>query len=675
MKSRTSNYSSISGRQIPGLVRMRRSSTRGIALIITLILLLLLSAASVAIVLLVSSDTMINGFYRNYRGSFYASDSGINVVVESMKNSLITAGNAAGNPPFVSGAVPASVTNSYTPYQNNFYTFGDANSWNGKFIVVANPGATPPPVIGAATVSSQPNPADPGNVNDLLWTYKYPYTVTVRGESAGTEGEEVTESGTLIYSSAPGAPSAGGPPLFSNWGAFITNFGDCQGPLVPGTMTGNFFTDGQWNFGNFAAPGYNFTGSIGQQNAQASWWNGGSCTDSAGPPAGFRNPSFPAGGLKLGQPAITPPTDSWSQVQAVLDGKGAAPCSTNPCPTTTPAPTQAQMNSELHTVSGSAYPASGSVPNGVYIPYYTGHGCASASGCFGSYNTSTSTVGKAGGLFIQGNASITLVASTVGYTTSGVATTNATQTYQITQGGTTTTIVVDNVNSTTTVTSGGTTLYLAGVPAQLDPNSGNPITETDPSGAAVNPTLVYVNGAVTGLTGNYDSHNNPLAAIQDNTGVTIASSGNVSITGDITYAHLPVAIPSDAPVSGTNAGVFGVYTNQNINLYPDPNGDLTVNGSLAAIGGSSGNSGFATPGGSIGNWTIVGGRSEDHAHSVNIGSGNTYFDTRFGGNFGPPWFPTAVPLAGAPAIPATPPQVLVNRGAWAEVNRNGNGNY
>jgi hypothetical protein len=225
------------------------------------------------------------------------------------------------------------------------------------------------------------------------------------------------------------------------------------------------------------------------------------------------------------------------------------------------------------------------------------------------------------------------------------------------------------------VMSSGTTLNLAGVPAQLDPNTGSAMSESNPSGAVVNPTLVYVNGAVTGLTGNYDSHNNPLAAIQDNTGVTIASSGAVSITGDITYAHLPVSVPSDAPVSGTNAGVFGVYTNQNISLYPDPNGDLTVNGSLAAIGGSNGNSGFATPGGSIGNWTIVGGRSEDHAHGVSIGSGNTYFDTRFANNFGPPWFPTAVPLAGAPAIPATPPQVLVNRGAWAEVNRNLNGNY
>jgi len=61
---------------------------RGAALLITLILLALLSAASVAMVLLVSSDTMINGYYRNYRGSFYAADSGVNVVVQSIANSV-----------------------------------------------------------------------------------------------------------------------------------------------------------------------------------------------------------------------------------------------------------------------------------------------------------------------------------------------------------------------------------------------------------------------------------------------------------------------------------------------------------------------------------------------------------------------------------------------------------
>ncbi len=63
-----------------------------------------------------------------------------------------------------------------------------------------------------------------------------------------------------------------------------------------------------------------------------------------------------------------------------------------------------------------------------------------------------------GGFYIQGDASITLIA------TGGDGTSNATQTYQISQSGTTTTIVVDSTAATTTVTSGGTTMSLQGFP-------------------------------------------------------------------------------------------------------------------------------------------------------------------------------------------------------------------
>ena len=176
----------------------------------------------------------------------------------------------------------------------------------------------------------------------------------------------------------------------------------------------------------------------------------------------------------------------------------------------------------------------------------------------------------------------------------------------------------------------------------------------------MNPTLVYVNGQITGLSG----------TVQNNTGITVAASNNVSITGDLTYVQSPVSIPSDTLNTSTNAGVLGIYTNGNINLYPNSSGsnkgNLTVDASLAAIG--SGTSGFETPGSSINTWTIVGGRSEDQAHSVSISTGNTYYDRRFANNFGPPWFPTAVPQPGANAIPASQ-AMTVTRNSWQEVNR------
>ena len=187
-----------------------------------------------------------------------------------------------------------------------------------------------------------------------------------------------------------------------------------------------------------------------------------------------------------------------------------------------------------------AYPSTGSVPNGVYIPYHTSGTARSGQAC-PCYGSNGSPGGYAGGFYVQGNASIKLIAST-----GGDGTTNATQTYQITQSGTTTTIVVDNTVGTTTVISGSTTLSLQGVPTQLNPNDTTPtvMTQTDPSGSVVNPTLIYVNGAITGLTGNW-SESAPVPAIQNDTGVTVAASGSISITGDLTYAQLPVSVPSD----------------------------------------------------------------------------------------------------------------------------------
>jgi len=644
---------------------------RGAALIITLLLLALLGAASIAAVVLVSSDTMINGYYRNYRGSFYAADSGTNVVVEAMKNSITAAATATANPPLTVGgaaiptqagvwatalAYPNGMASSYTPYQNSFYTVGDPGSWKGSFqLLKANPNGnailgTPQFQVAPAdaktclpvTASTCGASATP-NAKNYAWTFAYPYTITVHGQSYGTESEEITQTGTIVYTSVSGNGAVGGPPSFSKWGAFITNFGDCQGPLVPGTMTGPFFTDGQWNFGSYTNPGYTFTGSVGQVGGNVSWWSNNKCTDSATAPNGFKPPTFQSG-FQTGANPVVPPSNTYNQAQAVLDGKGDPPCTATPCPVD-PAPTQTQLSQVLKTINGTAYPSTGSAPTGVYLPWYTN---SAGQQVYGS-NPANGGDGSGGGFYINGNASVALTATT---SSSG----KPTQTYTITQGSTTTTIVVDSAAGTTTLQSGSTTLALQGIPSQLDPNTGTPIVQNDPSGTAVNPTLLYVNGQVTGLSG----------TVQNNTGITLAAANNVSITGDVTYLQSPVSIPADVLNSSTNAGVLGIFTTGNINLYPDAQGNLTVNGSLAAIG--SGTSGFATPGGSINTWTIVGGRAEDQAHSVRIGSGNTYYDQRFANNFGPPWFPTAVPQAGEVPTPSSQ-TVTVTRTSWQEVNR------
>ena len=659
--------------KLAAMAGCRPGNERGAALIMTLLLLALLGAASIAAVVLVSSDTMINGYYRNYRGSFYAADSGTNVVVEAIKNSISTAAVSTANPPLnVGGAAiptqagvwaqangyPNGMATSYQPYQNSFYTIGDVGSWKGSFQMLAtNPNGNP--ILG--TPQFQVSPADAStclpvtastctaangttspNAKNFAWIFVYPYTITVHGQSYGNEAEQITQSGVITYTSTSGNGAIGGPPSFAKWGAFINNFADCQGPLVQGTMTGPFFTNGQWNFSNSTNPGYTFTGSVGQVGANVSWWSNNKCTDSPTAPKGFKPPNFQSG-LQTNANPVVPPTNTYNQAQAVLDGKGDPPCTSTPCPVDPP-PTQTQLSQTLKTITGASYPSSGSAPAGVYLPWYTN---GSGQRVYGS-NPSTGGDGAGGGFYINGNASVTLTATT----TSG----HPTQTYTITQGSTTTTIVVDNVAGTTTMRSGSTTLSLQGAPSQLDPNTGQPVIQTDPSGSVVNPTLVYVNGQVTGLTG----------TVQNNTGITVAAASNVSITGDVTYLQSPVSIPADTLNSSTNAGVLGIFTTGNINLYPNGQGNLTVNASMAAIGG--GNSGFATPGGAIGTWTIVGGRAEDSAHSVNISAGNTYYDQRFGNNFGPPWFPTAVPQPGELPRPSSQ-TITVTRTTWQEVNR------
>src|SRR5579883_3302185 len=98
MKSRLNSLTSIYSRLFAASRCARRHrGNRGIALLITLSILALLGAASLAIVLMVSSDTMINGYYRNYRGSFYASDSGVNVVTEAIQHAITSAANDGAN--------------------------------------------------------------------------------------------------------------------------------------------------------------------------------------------------------------------------------------------------------------------------------------------------------------------------------------------------------------------------------------------------------------------------------------------------------------------------------------------------------------------------------------------------------------------------------------------------
>src|SRR5471030_2653283 len=61
-----------------------KKDERGVALITTLLLLMLLTGLTLAMAWSSRSDMLINGYYRNFRGSFYAADSGINIMRQAM---------------------------------------------------------------------------------------------------------------------------------------------------------------------------------------------------------------------------------------------------------------------------------------------------------------------------------------------------------------------------------------------------------------------------------------------------------------------------------------------------------------------------------------------------------------------------------------------------------------
>src|SRR5882672_10618158 len=73
------------------VMKAKKQSEQGAALIISLLLLLLLTGMTIAMVLSTSSDMLINGYYRNFRGSFYAADSGLSIARQDMVNQVLAA--------------------------------------------------------------------------------------------------------------------------------------------------------------------------------------------------------------------------------------------------------------------------------------------------------------------------------------------------------------------------------------------------------------------------------------------------------------------------------------------------------------------------------------------------------------------------------------------------------
>ena len=308
--------------------RSKRSrNEKGITLVTTLLLLLLLVGMSLTMVLAVSSESLINGFYGRYRGSFYAADSGVAAGRQQLMKLLsanVTPGfNAAASPiaaPATAGANAASsMKSSYSAYTN----VSSSGSWQERFMIsqayVATTPNTPAFTCTVQGGTGGPCTAPTQNAANPItaYVYTFPYTFTVVGQSQGSEVATITDSGTILVT-APTSPPAYNQ-SFAAWGMFIGTYALCSADLVPGTITGPVFTNGSWNFSN-SAP-YTFTDTVGQVNATAGWDNGG-CVASATPTNGI-SPTF-AGGFNVSGTNIYAGVGNYSVGVVVRDVGGAS---------------------------------------------------------------------------------------------------------------------------------------------------------------------------------------------------------------------------------------------------------------------------------------------------------------------------------------------------------------
>src|SRR5208283_3743377 len=152
------------------------------------------------------------------------------------------------------------------------------------------------------------------------WSFSYVICATGAASLNSTQRAAVKESGTLILDLLA---KNGQPPTFAGYGQFVANQPPCPGSfLTPGTYTGPSFTNGAWTLGNYGGQQYYFASPLESVSPEIYWYGANGCPNGSttvpipGIPA-----SFP-GGTKFGAAAINPPTNSYSQAWAALDGKG-----------------------------------------------------------------------------------------------------------------------------------------------------------------------------------------------------------------------------------------------------------------------------------------------------------------------------------------------------------------
>ncbi len=222
----------------------------------------------------------------------------------------------------------------------------------------------------------------------------------------------------------------------------------------------------------------------------------------------------------------------------------------------------------------------------------------------------------AGGIYVNGDASIALSAGTgnTGVYTIAQTTTTYSHGHAVTTT-TTTTITVDYTGGQTTVDTG----------------SGSPSTYTGvPNG------MVFVDGKVTSLAG----------TVASSAQVTVAATGDVQLTNNLVYQNYTAGTTPSA--EGTT-NLLGVLSwNGNVRITPSASDNIQVHATVMAPNGEFTVDNY-TSGSPRGTATILGGVIENTYGAFGTFSGTTpvtgygrnfVYDTRMARGIAPPFFPT-----------------------------------
>ena len=659
--------------------RKRNSAEQGMALITSVMCLMLCTGLGVAVLLNSTGEAVLSGGFRRNEQAFYAADAGLGIARMTLRNSLNTAIQTAALPIQTNPTYGTRTSGTCTLITYNRAQMGTIMQSSSLLSQTAGPIADAKSALTTRSTSltnagfdvdiqltleslTDTSAVDVQRVTRNIFnvdvvedlpsvtasvTGKYRYTITSIGNNAVTSGNpnraiaraietgiiNVTLNATIEKPNTTGTYERS----FSQYGTFLNRVTQTS-VWAAGIFQGKVHTNSR--FRHSSSNPVTYMGEVTQVGTTYDYnsnaYNVSSVTANSTPHTGLTfNSSYTT------VAALPLPENIYAQKLAVLNSSGRPDVNFPPPdasnPTVPPDPTVAQMKVLLRGATNAAPSTTGSgasetINTGVYLPATTVAGQPTLNG---------------GGIYVKGT--VDTLALTRG--------SNGAQVYTITQGSNTTTVTITPPTSSTS----GTTVISG--PSGSTTFQGVPIDKTNPVVAEQKPGVaLFVDGAINNLRGPAASSGVVPAAIAKATALTIVSTGDINVTGSITYEE-PVINDSGAAVTYADnyvpKNVFGLFTNTGkvkwtpATSYTGSNASMSVDVAIVAFNEATI---IADPNAQTGGWvtdctncnsstkinlrgsrTVSRGLSQinDKAQQT-----NRYFDPRFAnGNLAPPFFP------------------------------------